>query len=495
MSYSYHGNLTGSGGLMSRVPRARGGAALFVLLAAAFLATAAVAAGVPVPTVRGPLADPVKEGIGVWGGLEGFGYAVDEYLVSGRANVYRPLSMADARSMMSRDNTRDLARQASYTPTLRRAAAPYTSRILVYKPRDPKKFSGEVILEITHPGGGGSLLVFGMASGLFLSHGDAYVAIQHPITFPGLTKADSARYGSLQAADLTQIWGMVAQVGALLRSDSPANPLRGYRVKNLFLTGYSYTGVATATFADYYHAGARMADGSPIFSGYLPFANGMYVRPLDVPVIRLNTQSDFNSFGGLANRREDSDSPGKRYRLYEVAGVSHANSSPVPLPAAAPPRPVKLEQPPGLPNFGHLKCLADIHGLASNDVPVNYAIAQAFLNMYRWVDDGVPPPHTPFLTTGRDGKPKLDRNGNAVGGLRLPALAVPAATYGIGRDGCFLLGYKVPFSTVKMRKLYGTHESYVRKVQRAAHDDVARRLITVDAEHAIVTRAQALPSF
>lgn len=480
---------------MSSFRRARGGGAVCILLASIFAATVPAGAAVPVPSVRGPLADPVQDGIGVWGGVGKFDYVVDEYLVSGRANVYRPLSMADARSMASRDNTRDLARRTGYRPVLRRPDVPYTTRILVYKPGDPRKFSGQVILEITHPGGGGSLLVFGMVNGLFLSHGDAYVAVQHPITFKGLRVADPGRYGTLRAADLTQVWGMVAQVGALLRSDSPANPLRGYRVKNLFLTGYSYTGVATATFADYYHAAARMADGTLIFAGYLPFANGMYVRPLDVPAIRLNTQSDFNSFGGLANRRQDSDAPGERYRLYEVAGVSHANSSPVPLPAAAPPRPVKLEEPPGLPNFGHLPCLADLHGRAPNDVPVDYAIAQAFLNMYRWVDEGVPPPRLPRLATGPDGKPRLDRNGNAIGGLRLPELAVPAATYGTGRDGCFLLGYRVPFSAAKMRKLYGTHAGYVRDVERAAREDVARRLITAEAEGAIVARARALPAF
>jgi hypothetical protein len=483
-------------GSMSRSPPARGSGALCLLLASCFFTLTAVAAGVRVPDVRGPLSNPVGEGIGVWGGLEKFGYTVQEYLVSGRANVYRPLSMADALSMMSRDNTKDLGRQASYRAILRRPDVPYTSRILVYKPSDPEKFSGEVIVEITHPGGGGSLLVFGMVSGLFLSHGDAYVAIQHPITFKGLKIADPARYGALSAAGLTQIWGMVAQVGALLRSDSPENPLRGYHVKNLFLTGYSYTGVATATFADYYHAGARMADGAPIFDGYLPFANGMYVRPLDVPVIRLNTQSDFNSFGGLANRRHDGDAPGDRYRLYEVAGVSHANSSPVPLPEAAPPRPVKLKEAPGLPNFGHLKCLADMpHGFEPNDMPVNYAIAQAFLNMYRWVDEGVPPPRTSLLATEPDGKPKLDRNGNAIGGLRLAALAVPAATYGTGRDACFLLGYRLPFSAATMKRLYGSHDNYVRQVERAAREDVARRLIGARAERAMVAHARALPSF
>lgn len=475
-------------------PRFRPGRATIAfgaLLAASVFAIGAGAAGVPIPKLRGPLPHPVTQGIRVWGGLGKFGYTVDEYLVRGRANVYRPVSMADARNMMGRNNTKDLARHANYRPKLLRPNVPYTTRILVYKPRDPARFSGQVVVEISHPGGGGHQLVFRMVNGFFLSHGDAYVAIQHPLTFGGLRSADPARYGSLHAEDPTQIWGMVAQVGALLRSDSPANPLAGYRVRNLFLTGYSYTGVATSTFADYYHDSARLANGVPVYSGYLPFANGMYVKPLDVPVIRLNTQSDFNSFGGLANRREDGDGPGDRYRLYEVAGVSHVNASPVPLPEAKPPRPVKLRQSSGLPNFGPMSCLKDFPRPSQPiTVPLNYAIAQAFLNMYRWVDRGIPPPRTPFIAVGRDGQPKLDSNGNAVGGLRLPALMVPAATYRIGSGACFLLGYQEPFTNGKMKALYGTSEQYVRDVKRAAREDVADRLISATAAQAIVAQAR-----
>ena len=466
------------------------------LIAATLLAAAARAGAVPLPNIGKPLPNPTQEGIRVWSGLARFGYTVDEYLVSGRANVYRPVSMADARDMMDRDNTKDLARQTDYSPVLRRPSVSYTTRILVYRPKNPARFSGQVVMEITHPGGGGHVLLWRMVNGFFLAHGDAYVAIQHPLTFPGLRKANPSRYGSLRAADPTQVWGMVAQVGALLRSDSPGNPLAGYRVRNLFLTGYSYTGVATATFADYYHDGARLADGAPVFSGYLPFANGMYVRPLDVPVLRLNTQSDFNSFGGLTNRRKDSDAPGNRYRLYEVAGVSHMNSSPVPLPQARPPRVVKLEQSGGLPKFGNLKCLADIpRGSGPNTMPVNYAIAEAFRNMYRWVDDRVPPPRTPFIATGADGEPRLDADGNAIGGLRLPPLAVPAARYGTGRGACFLLGFKVPFSAARLRALYGTHARYVREVARAAREDAAGRLISAAAARAILAQAKARAAF
>ncbi len=467
-------------------------------LAFGAIVPACLAAPVPLPRLQGPLPRPVEEGIRVWavGKLQ---YSASEYLVSGRANVYAPVTMADSRSMSfsKRVNTEELAKQASYTPRLKERDVPYTTRIIVYKPENRQRFSGNVIFEITHPAGGGFAAVWGMLNGFFIGHGDAYVVVQHPLTFRSLRVADPKRYGSLHAADPTQVWGMVAQVGALIRSDSPQNPMAGYRVRNLFLTGYSYTGVATATFADYYHQTAKLANGLPIFSGYLPFANSTYVRPLDVPVIRVNTQSDFNSYGGLTNRREDSDAPGDRYRLYEVAGASHANRSPVILPSAKRPRAIKLQQAPGLPKGGGMqKCLAQFpRGAKSNTLPLNYVLAQAFANMYRWVNEGVAPPRTPFIATLVNGKPKLDRNGNAIGGLRLPELMVPAATYGIAPGACFLLGYKVPFTGAMMRSLYGTRAVYVKKVEDAAQEDVASRLISASAARLIVAKAKAHAPF
>jgi hypothetical protein len=157
---------------------------------------------------------------------------------------------------------------------------------------------------------------------------------------------------------------------------------------------------------------------------------------------------------------------------------------------------VKVQQDAGLPKLGPMQCMADMpRGFQPDSVAVNYVIAEAFVNMYRWVDGGVSPPRTPFIATGPDGKARLDANGNAIGGLRLPALAVPTATYGIGTGECFLLGYQVPFAVAKLRALYGTHRNYVRDVERAARKDAEDRLISVKAERAIVARAQALPVF
>lgn len=54
------------------------------------------------------------------------------------------------------------------------------------------------------------------------------------------------------------------------------SPLAGYAVRHLLMTGISFTGVATSTFANYHHRDARLADGRNIFDGYLSMENATY---------------------------------------------------------------------------------------------------------------------------------------------------------------------------------------------------------------------------
>jgi hypothetical protein len=349
----------------------------------ALLITTASAAGVPVPMAEGPLVDSARQGTLVWN-VDKLGYVAEEYLISGRADVFDAVAMADAVDMTARDTPKDMAARDSYSRVVLKAAEPYITRIIVYRPEDPARFSGNVVVETAHPLQGGLAIVWSQISGYFAQHGDIYVGIAHPVTFASLRASNPSRYGQLSAVDPTQLWGMIAQVGALIKAGGSASPLRRFQVKALFLTGYSYTGVAATTFADFHHESVRLADGRPIFDGYLSMANSMYVRPIDVPVIRLMTQSDFNSFGGLNNRRPDSDAPGSRFRLWEVAGASHLNASPVIEPAAEPwiPAAAMLE-PPNLPHFSASECSKSFpSGFGPNTLPLNYVMVSAFEHLY-----------------------------------------------------------------------------------------------------------------
>ena len=450
-----------------------------VLLAGAGIGAAALslprlsrAADVGAAEVSVPLPDTSTLGVLVWN-VERVGYESAEYFLTGRANVYKPVSMADAPDVASRDNSKDLGTR-EFSRELISAQQPFTTRLIVYRPKNKRHFSGNVIVETLHPNGGGSSLAWNAVHHFFVANGDAYVGVQHPLTFGGVKAADPTRYAGLNAVDPTQLWGMLAQTGAAIKIQGRSSPLYGYAVRHLLMTGYSYTGVATATFANYHHQQARLENGRNIFDGYLPMADAQYVRPLDVPVMRLNTQSDFNGFGGLNNRRPDDD----RYRHYEIAGAAHVAVH-APDGDLVPPAPGKVPTPAGQPHFSQSTC-QDMFPAESrpNDYPLYVVQAAMFDNMYRWMNKQQLPPASAMIETNADGSCRIDEHGNAMGGVRYPQVSVPVAVYGVGATAaCILFGYTAPFDADKCRTLYGSQANYLSKVKSSAETLVAGRLL------------------
>jgi Alpha/beta hydrolase domain len=438
----------------------------------------------------GPLPDTPAKGLMVWN-VTAVGYAAEEFFLSGRTNTYRPVSMADAPDVASRDNVKDLGAR-DFSRQIVKADQPFTTRLIVYRPLDARRFSGNVIVESLHPTGGGSSLAWNTLHSFFVANGDAYVGVQHPLTIAGLKAADAARYDVLTADGATQLWGMLAQTGAAMKMGGAGSPLRGYGVRHVVLTGYSYTGVATATFANYHHRESKLADGRNVFDGYLPMADAQYVRPLDVPVMRLNTQSDYNGFGGLNNRRADDD----RYRHYEVAGAAHVALAP-PADAAIPPAPAPLAPAPGQPHFSAAECQAGFpKGSHPNDFPLYLIQAAMFANMFEWLKTGRAPPRSAFIETNADGSTLLDEWGNAKGGVRLPQVSVPIATYGVGSNAaCLLFGYTDPFPAARSKTLYGDQAGYLAKVQVSIDALLGERLILRSGAERLLAIAGANETF
>jgi hypothetical protein len=98
---------------------------------------------------------------------------------------------------------------------------------------------------------------------------------------------------------------------------------------------------------------------------------------------------------------------------------------------------------------------------------MSYAVNGAFANLDRWARTGVAPRRAGRIEIVNGGTPqsdyRVDRFGNAVGGVRSPYLDVPAATYLNSSGGqaiCRFLGRKVPFDWSRMESLYGSSSSY-----------------------------------
>jgi hypothetical protein len=396
--------------------------------------TSGEAATPPVPTISGPISGPgamypnppvsiVPTAVKV----EDFPYVTEEYFVSG----------------MAKD-------------------APYTTRIIVRRPQDASTFSGVVISEALHAGG--RSLVFEWSRVSILTRKHLFVEIVHSAANINLLKTFNAeRYASLNIA-MGQTNEVIAQAGMLIKSGT--GPFAAYKVQKITLMG---TSASSGTVRNYLadHPNLRMANGGPIFDGFLlTSTNGNTPLPIvDVPMVQMPTQTEVVTWAerGIAYRRPDSDEPGNRFRLYEVAGMPHNNSR-------------------DSPAFQNDPCTLPV-----TDFPAGAFTGLALNYLVDWITTGKTPPHAPPIevdqNTANDGSHlALDEHGNAKGGVRNVWVDVPTATHGVFGKGkteaqdrlCQLAGTKVPLSDATLKKLYPSKNDYAKKVERRL-DELVRQ--------------------
>jgi len=383
----------------------------------------------PVPSVVGPVMTPgtmypnpavsiVPTAIKV----EDFPYVTEEFFVSGTAN-----------------------------------GAPYTTRVIIRRPKDATAFSGTVIGEAMHAGG--RSLIFEWSRVSILTRHHVFAEIVHsPAQIQMLKTFNPERYASLGIA-MGQSNEIIAQFGRLMKSEAMSGrigPLAGYNVRRVTLMG---TSASSATVRNYLgvHADLRMPDGGPIFDGYL-LTSTLGNTPLpvvDVPMIQMPTQTEVTMYAEQGNgyRRPDSDEKGNRFRLYEVAGMPHNNSRD---------NPGFLNDPCTLP-------VTDFPAGAFTALGLNYLV--------EWIANGKVPPHAPPIevdkdTTGDGSLLALDQYGNAKGGVRNVFVDVPIATNGVLGKGrapaqdrlCQLGGTKVPLPDATLTGLYKNNAVYQNRI-------------------------------
>jgi Alpha/beta hydrolase domain len=437
--------------------------------------------------------------------LAAVGYRESEYLVKGAANVY---------SWPSLD---------TITPT---ASGPYETRMIVRRPSNPRKFSGNVVVEMLNPTSLFDVdIVWAADQNYFVSQGDIWVGITvKPSSITDLKAFDPTRYAGLSMANPVPAaqtctkpngggtpatenglaWDMVSQVGALLESNASDNPLRGLPVKDEYLTGYSQTGGYEVTYVNAIAPHFVQASGAPIFGGYLIGTGYGFVEPINqctpaptagsdqsivhppgnAPVIDVQTLSDSYALGGSSGIRPDGTGPGNNYRLYQVPGASHVWAEQVRYaPGSA------EEVKAGFPaNYWFPYCAQDV-----NNFPLQYPMDGAFANLIRWVRTGVPAPDIALITTNSSGEIETDANGNALGGLRTPYVDVPTETYygtTPGTGTCeSLWGHDEPFANYYLKTLYPTHSDYVSKVSQDVSKLVGQDYLTATDGRQIVAQA------
>lgn len=432
--------------------------------------------------------------------LEKYGYRLDEYFISGKTNVYDWGEDGEA-----------------LEPQIRTADVPYTTRIVMRRPKKPGGFSGNVWVEMNNPSRGWDVEIqWPTVQEKVLRDGDIWVSVTvKPNVIAALQRIDAQRYAPLsmanplphdqQACGMLQgeegydenlsklyenglVWDILSQTGALVRSKDENNPLYKYDVKYVFATGESQSGFFLNTYAANFAENAKLENGKNVYDGFISVSGSGITTPINqcadatgvedprsrlpkkhVPFMQIDAQGDIFQLGSYFWRQPDNDDPDAGFRLYEIAGAPHGPINTVNY------------QPPeeDIVKAGDLPTQAPYAygGVEpkANQLPRHYIEPAMYANMERWVIDGILPPKAELLQVKEGGggtqttlfgstfKASFvkDEYGNVLGGVRSPYVDVPRATYmesATLKEGfayAWSFGHQVDFTSEELQKLYG----------------------------------------
>lgn len=345
---------------------------------------------------------------------------------------------------------------------------PYKTRIVIRMPTDSTKFNGLILAESMHPSG--NPWVFHFTQTYAMTTG--VIGLEILTTTPaGLAAANEARYKDLVIpAGATN--DILAQAGALIKSNHQDNPLRGLAVRKMILAGSSASAAVAQNYLANAHMAQRLADLKPIYDGFMPTSANGQIPPIDVPTILVPTMRE--AFAGNGTTQPDND----KLRVYEFAGMAHIDSR---VAGQYYPDPCKYP---------------------ISRYPLGAEMAVALDKLFAWVDKGVVPPHADrfYIDFNPDNKPKLDREkgvlfaldefGNVRGGIRSTYVDVPVKSYHVpneaaeprisnanhfiaerrinGQDPdaqlCGLGNFETALSKDQLKKLYKNPKDYDNKV-------------------------------
>ena len=345
---------------------------------------------------------------------------------------------------------------------------PYKTRIVIRKPKDNAKFNGLILAESMHPSGNPWVFhftqIYAMTTGV--------IGLEVLTSTPaGLAAANQGRYKDLVVPNGAAN-DILAQVGALIKSDHKDNPLSGLAVRKMILAGSSASAAVAQNYLANAHMAQRLADMKPIYDGFMPTSANGQIPVLDVPTILVPTMRE--TFAGGGTTQPDNE----KLRVYEFAGMAHIDSR---IAGAYYPDPCKYP---------------------ISRYPLGAEMAVALDKLFAWVDKGTPPPHADrfYVDFNPDNKPKLDHDkgvllaldelGNVKGGIRNTYVDVPVKTFHVpdepaeprissphytiaarrtaGQDPdaqlCGLSNFETALSKDQLKKLYKNPKDYYNKV-------------------------------
>lgn len=372
----------------------------------------------------------------------------------------------------------------------------YKTRVVVRRPADAAKFSGNVLVEWQNVTNGFDADILWWRSGeQLMRDGDAFVAVSAQTggledAATGLKEFNPKRYGSLHidtqgtfvAEDAG--YGIYGQALQALRHPNGVDLLGGLEPKQLIATGYSQSAGTVSIYASSFGIADGLADGYLIgglststlsSTGPASTAFPYPITALGVPVLLINTETDA-SF----HRPPDTDT----FRLWEVAGTSHADHDNIAYANGVLKR-----------DFGQTYDVGRCDKQPGSLIPFTHAQDAAIVALEHWIATGQAPASQPQMQYDSGGQIVRDADGNALGGIRMPEQDVPTATNSRENTGATcnpFVGSMTPFAGAKLHELYPSHAGYVSKVRQAVHRALAAGvLLPADAEETVSSARRA----
>ncbi|MGH3297093.1 MAG: alpha/beta hydrolase domain-containing protein, partial [Trebonia sp.] len=264
--------------------------------------------------------------------LASYGYEEQEYFLSGTATSYKPA----AQNALQADG------QWAVVPYM---TAPYTTRLLVERPDNPRAFNGTVVVEWTNVSAGADVPVdFDYMHQYLLSAG--YAVVEVSAQYVGIEadkKFNPERYQSLSSPGDSYSYDIFTQAGQAVRA-----ALHGLKVSTLLADGESQSASRMVTYIDAIQPLAKVyngflvhsrgAQGAPLWQSTLgtslgpPTGTEIEVptpspirTDLTVPVLQFETETDVvgSPVGlGFGPARQPDNA---LLRTWETAGTSHVD--------------------------------------------------------------------------------------------------------------------------------------------------------------------------
>ena len=424
------------------------------------------------------------------------GYVGEEFFVEGTATSYKPVGTLgpDGKWAVEPNGT-----------------APFRTRIVVYRPEQASDFNGTAIVEwLNVTAGFESAPDWGNSHTWMAREGVAWVGVSAQVggvqggaatvagvPAGGLKAADPDRYGTLEHPGDEFSYDIFTQVGRAVAGDAALSPLGDLKPKRVIAAGESQSAFRMVTYINAVHPLAKVFDGFLVHSrsesgaglgdsgefslGGAEMPDIAVIRSDNkTPVLTFQTETDLVELGYLPARQKDT----KHFRLWEVAGASHADlyTGRLGFTDTGDGSAERALLDPTTADGGPLACAQPV-----NTLPAFAVLNAAMSHLERWVRDGTPPPKAPRIETA-DGALVRDEHDNAKGGIRTPSIDVPLATINGERNQggsfCGLFGRTIAFDDATLAALYPSQQAYVKAFDRATSKAVrAGYLLPKEADH------------